>query len=200
MLPERPAGIALTHLHMGHLAGLLQLGPEALAARRWQLHATPKNCAFLQANAPWQLLVERGHLRLVKHTPGERFTLEPGLEIESFEVAHRNEYGDTVGYRISGPQKTLVYLPDIDAWTLDLHALLASCDLALLDGTFFSRNELKHQERVPHPPIEETLALLTQEERAKVRFIHLNHTNPVLDPGGPRPPLARQGETIRLSR
>ena len=62
---------------------------------------------------------------------------------------------------------------------------------------------------VPHPLISETmkrLAPLPAPERQKVRFIHLNHTNPALDPhsatsrairdGGFR--LAAEGEKVEL--
>ena len=45
---------------------------------------------------------------------------------------------------------------------------------------------------------QETLDLLTPEEAAKVRFIHLNHTNPVLDPEGPAALVAVQGDMVPL--
>ena len=38
--------------------------------------------------------------------------------------------------------------------------------------------------QIPHPFIEESMALfsdLSLEDRAKVHFIHLNHTNPLLN-------------------
>jgi pyrroloquinoline quinone biosynthesis protein B len=121
-----------------------------------------------------------------------------GIEVESVPVPHRDEYADTVGYFVYGPRRTLLYLPDIDRWEIDLPALLARCDLALLDGTFYRRGELPRQPDVPHPPMEETLDLLAPEDAAKVRFIHLNHTNPVLDPDGPSALVAVQGEEIPL--
>ncbi len=192
------SGIALTHVHMGHIAGLLQLGPEALGVRGLRLIATPRVGEFLRSNAPWRLLVERGHLALHLHEPGTRVELEPGLEIESVKVPHRDEYADTVAYFVHGPKRTLLYLPDIDRWTIDLPALLARCDLALLDGTFWARDEIAHQGEVPHPAVEETLDLLSPEEAAKVRFIHLNHTNRLLDPDGPRALVAVQGGRIPL--
>jgi len=99
---------------------------------------------------------------------------------------------------VRGPARTILYLPDIDRWTIDIHALLRRCDLALLDGTFYARDELPRQHEVPHPPVEETLDLLSPEEAAKVRFIHLNHTNRLLDPDGPRALVAVQGERITL--
>ena len=192
MLPAVPKGILLTHVHMGHIAGLLQLGKEALNLPV-QLHATEKVCAFLRNNAPWNAL------DLELHEIAGRFPLEPGLDVEPVPVPHRAEHSDTVAYLVHGPRRTLLYLPCIDRWEIDLHALLERCDLALLDGSFHSASELPRQADVPHPPITETLALLTDEEAAKVRFLHFNHTNPVLDEDGPNVLAAVQGELIPLA-
>jgi len=196
MLPSFPVAILLTHAHMGHVAGLWQLGEEALGARGIAVHAPPGVCAFLDGNDPWRRMVRRGNLVLSADAPGTRVALEDGLCATSFAVNHRG--GETVGYVVEGPSRRLLYLPDIDRWDLDLHELLAPCDLALLDGTFYSRDEIGRQEDVPHPPIEETFDVLTAEETAKVRFFHLNHTNPVLDPQGPGVLVAVQGDTIPL--
>ena len=198
LLPALPDALLLTHLHMGHIGGLLQFGREALAVRSLPLHATPSVCGFLETNGPWELLVRDGHLHPTPHAPGDRFPLEPGLEAEAIEVPHRNEYGDTVAYLIHGPDRRLLYLPDIDRWKIDPNELIARCDVALIDGTFFSSDELPRQGDVPHPPIEVTVARLTPESLAKVKFIHFNHTNPVLDPDGPEVTVAEQGEEIAL--
>jgi len=195
-LPSFPRTILLTHVHMGHIAGLLQLGKEALN-QDTTIHASPKVCDFLLSNAPWN------HLPLQVVEFGGRAVLEEGLEFEPVVVPHRNEDADTHAFLIYGPEHRLLYLPDIDAWgsaaeDWDLSALLARCDLALLDGSFYSRDELPRQGDIPHPPITETLALLSDEEAAKVRFLHFNHTNPVLDEGGPNVLVAVQGESIPL--
>jgi pyrroloquinoline quinone biosynthesis protein B len=196
MLPAFPSGILLTHTHMGHVAGLLQLGEEACDTQGVVVHATPALCDFITRNEPWRRLVERKNIRLAASSAGGSVQLEDGLEVESFPVRHRGL--DTVGYFVKGPKRTLLYLPDIDRWDIDLPALLKRCDLALLDGSFYSRDELPRQADIPHPPITETLDLLAPEEAAKVRFTHFNHTNPVLDPDGPSVLVAVQGETIAL--
>lgn len=199
MLPSFPAAILLTHVHMGHVAGLLHLGPEACATRALAVCATPRVCDFLADNAPWELLIRRRHVRLFRWRAGTRHRLAEGLVVESVSVPHRDEYADTVAYFVEGPGRTLLYLPDIDGWDgVDLKGVLARCDVALLDGTFFSGHELPRQENVPHPPMQDTLARLDEGERAKVRFIHLNHTNPCLDDDGPDVPLAVQGDRIPL--
>ena len=106
MLPAVPKAILLTHVHMGHIAGLLQLGREAMQLRV-RLHATSRVCAFLRDNAPWNAL------DLELREIAGRFTLEPGLDIEAVPVPHRDEHSDTVAYLVFGPKRTLLYLPDI---------------------------------------------------------------------------------------
>ena len=196
LLGGTPAAILLTHVHMGHIAGLLQLGEEALNAREIEVLGTPLVCEFLEQNRPWSTLVDQRNIRLNREPAGTRIQLEEGLAVESFPVDHRGL--ETVGYFIEGPKRTLLYLPDIDRWDIDLEAMIQRCDLALLDGTFYTGDEVGRMEDIPHPPIEETLDRLSPEAAAKVRFIHLNHTNRVLDPDGPNALVAVQGETIDL--
>ncbi len=193
-LPAFPSAILLTHAHMGHYTGLVYLGREGMNASDVRVHATPALCAFLRANEPWASLP----VRWVTHEPGTRFLLEEGLSAESSPVPHRHEHADTMAYLVLGPERRLLYLPDIDRWEIDLSALLARCDLALLDGSFYSRGELPGRADIPHPPIVETLDRLDPEEAAKVRFLHLNHTNPLLDEEGPTALVAREWEEIPL--
>ena len=56
--------------------------------------------------------------------------------------------------------------------------------IVLLDGTFWSKNELPRQNDVPHPPILDSLERLSNlnGKKLEVFFIHFNHTNPLLIP------------------
>jgi pyrroloquinoline quinone biosynthesis protein B len=161
---------------------------------------TPRFAGFLRANGPWSLLVEERRLLLEElvlegFTPGAPVALAPDLAVVAFRVPHRDEFSDTVGFELRGPRRTLAYLPDIDKWEAwdavagagSVEALLARCDVALLDGSFFADGEIpgRSMAEIPHPFVIESLerlARLPAEERAKVRFTHLNHTNPAADP------------------
>jgi pyrroloquinoline quinone biosynthesis protein B len=67
-------------------------------------------------------------------------------------------------------------------------------DVALLDATFFSADELPSRDlsEIPHPLAIDTAEQLTGVD-SDVRLIHLNHTNPLLAPGPERDWLAARG-------
>jgi pyrroloquinoline quinone biosynthesis protein B len=196
--PEcRLAGILLTHAHMGHYTGLIHLGREAWNTRQMPVYATPRMCAFLLRNQPWQQLAKFGNIALRLSPPDKPIELAPGLTATPIAVPHRDEWSDTVAFRMDGPERSLFYCPDIDdweRWDRSLPEMLAQVDVALLDGAFFSPAELpgRNMAEVPHP-----LATDTAERAAgadcDVRLIHLNHTNPLWDDGVERAWVGERG-------
>ena len=207
-------GVFLTHAHMGHYLGLAHLGREAYGANDLRVHASPRMAEYLRTNGPWSLLVELENIALQELRPGEPVSLAPALTVEAFEVPHRNEYSDTFGFLVRGPGRSLAYLPDIDKWEQwerPVEDLIAEVDVALLDATFYADGEIpgRSMAEIPHPFVAESLvrfADLPKSERAKVWFIHLNHTNPLGDPGGEARSavraagcdVARQGQVFGL--
>lgn len=177
-------GILLTHAHIGHYTGLVHLGREAMSTRALPLHVQPRMATFLGENGPWRQLVERGNVRL---DVADGWTLSPRLRVEAVPVPHRDEVSETVALRIHGPRGRALWLPDIDAWDQD--ALLDDVDVAWIDGTFWADGELdRDMAEVPHPRMAELVerfAALPVATRAKVRFVHLNHTNPAVRPDSP---------------
>jgi pyrroloquinoline quinone biosynthesis protein B len=176
-----PSGVFLTHAHIGHYAGLVHLGREVAGARGVPVWATPKMREFLASNAPWRALVEDGNVELRDNADVDL----GGVRVRALQVPHRNEYADTVGYLIEGPRARVLYVPDIDrweAWDRDVRALVLSVDLAFLDATFASGDELPGRDMslVPHPLVGDTVARLAGLG-PRVRLTHLNHTNPLLD-------------------
>ena len=183
-------GLLLTHAHMGHYTGLLNLGREVMGANGVPVWAMPRMRAFLAENGPWELMVRLANINLRPLEDQQPVALSPRLTVTPFAVPHRDEYSETVGFIVRGPSRSALYLPDIDKWerwSTPIEAVLQGVDLAFVDGTFYGPDELagRSMAEVPHPFITETitrLAPLPASERAKVHFIHLNHTNPALDP------------------
>ena len=103
-------------------------------------------------------------------------------------MPHRNEFSETVGYKVNLDNNTLIYIPDIDSWEKwdgNMIDLVKNNDVAILEGTFYDGNELEDRkiEDIPHPCIKDSLkifSLLEVVDRKKVYFTHLNHTNPVI--------------------
>ncbi len=198
LAPDCPlSGIALTHAHVGHYAGLIHLGREAWGARDLPLYASARMAAFLRENAPWSLLVGLGNVELRLLLPGREVQLSPNLGLTPVAVPHRAEFADTLAFVVRGPARRLFYCPDVDAWDRwerDLRAFVAGMDIALLDGTFWSADELPGRDRaeIPHPLGTDTAERLAGVD-CDVRLIHLNHSNPLLAPGPERDWLAAQG-------
>jgi len=182
-------GIFLTHAHIGHYSGLLQLGREALGAKNIPVYAMPKMESFLETNAPWSQLVALQNISLKKLENKKVVHPLEEVQVTPIRVPHRDEFSETVGYIISGPHKTVLFVPDIDKWSLweeDLLHWLHKVDLAFVDATFFSAEEVNYRflSEIPHPLVQETISYLEAQPnrlKNKVYFIHMNHTNPLLD-------------------
>lgn len=183
-------GILLTHAHMGHYTGLLQVGPEAWAPRKLPVYVMPGMRKFLTENAPWSALMERGHVELRDLTDGRPLVLTDHVTVTPWTVPHRGPWTETVGFVIAGPQRKVLFVPDIDRWDdweRDVSDVVASVDVAYFDGSFYTLDELDRPDasEILHPLVTDTmdrLQHLPADLRGRVRFIHLNHTNPLLDP------------------
>lgn len=183
-------GVFLTHAHVGHYAGLLQFGREVLGARELPVHVMPRFADFLRSQGPWSQLVQLKNVELRPLAAEQPVRLNERLTITPLLVPHRDEFSETVAFRIEGPRHKVLFLPDIDKWDRwerTIEQELAAVDVAYLDATFFDAAELPGRDlrEVPHPFVVESLerfAKLSPAERAKIRLIHLNHSNPLLDP------------------
>jgi len=130
--------------------------------------------------------------------------LNANISVTPVVVPHRGEYSETVAFIVKGPNRSILWMPDTDRLE---HAeeLIARVDVAYIDGTFFDAKELpgRNLAEIPHPLIRESMqrfAKLPASERAKIRFVHLNQSNPALrDPSVVRPfAVAVEGECERL--
>ena len=188
---ELTDGIFLTHAHIGHYTGLMYLGKEATDAQNIPVYVMPRMGTFLSSNGPWDQLVERKNIALQQMTPNESISLSDSISVTPILVPHRDEYSETVGYRIKGPNKSALFIPDIDKWEKwDRNVIeeIKQVDYAFLDATFFSGEEINNRDisHIPHPFVIESLEKfkeLSISEKNKIVFIHFNHTNPLLDEG-----------------
>ena len=186
---QAPKRIFITHAHIGHYTGLMYLGREAMNSQLVEVFGTPRLIEFLQRDQPWKQLCEMQNIWPQEWVTGDRILLENG-HMEAVHVPHRDEISDTYGFIVQGPAKRLLFLPDIDKWErweTDLDSLIHTVDYALVDATFYSDRELpgRNMAEIPHPFVLETLAISRDwpaEQKAKLHFIHFNHSNPLLDP------------------
>ena len=176
-------GIFLTHGHIGHFTGLIHLEKAVMNSHLFKVWAMPKLNELIRHNLPWKSLVDMKNIDLITLESQVPVKLTDGLSVVPIVVPHRDEFSETVGFVIIGPNKRTLFLPDIDKWDQfpEIDSILSEVDLALVDGTFFSGDELKGRDmtKVPHPTIETSLKRLAKFSK-KVCFIHLNHTNPAL--------------------
>lgn len=186
-------GIFLTHAHMGHYVGLALLGREGLGMESTPCYCSEQMEAMLRGNAPWSLLVDEGRL-IFPRIPVDRWTSVDGaFDVRMIPVPHRPEFSDTVGYLFRGGRQTILYIPDIDsweAWDRPVRDVVEGVDVALIDGTFYSGDEVpgRNIEDIPHPLIPHSMDVLEGVVGGgrRVIFTHLNNTNPALDAGGPQ--------------
>jgi len=191
---EVPDGIFITHAHIGHYTGLMYLGREALNAKSVPVYAMPKMKQFLESSGPWSQLVSLSNVQIRPIDEAKEIILSPNIKVKAFKVPHRDEYSETVGYLIEGPHKKALFIPDIDKWSKwdkSIVEEIKKVDYALIDATFYDAKEINNRpiSEIPHPFVVESMKLfesLPESEKDKIYFIHLNHTNPLLDPKSPQ--------------
>ena len=180
-----PNGIFITHAHIGHYTGLMYLGKEAFNSYRTTVFAMPKMQSFLEKNGPWNQLIDEKNIEIQPLINKTYYYINSLIKVKPFLVPHRDEYSETVGFLIEGPNKTALFIPDINKWhewEEDIMEKITLVNYAFIDGSFLKSNEIKHRDisEIPHPFINETMDLFSSmpaKERNKIHFIHLNHTN-----------------------
>jgi len=185
----------ITHSHHGHIDGLGLFGREVINAKNLEVNCS-KSLSKLIKNTPnWNLLIKLGNIKINELENSKSYTPSPkcGFTIKPIKVPHRSELSDMHAFLIQGPNKNLLFLPDHDSWEKTLEFVNKTeilewlnsekVDVALIDGTFWSSDELKkrNQTIVAHPPVNETLKLIGEKKDGmpEIKFTHLNHTNPL---------------------
>ncbi|MBD3617249.1 MAG: pyrroloquinoline quinone biosynthesis protein PqqB [Gracilimonas sp.] len=188
------SGIFLTHAHIGHYTGLMYLGHEVMGASGVPVYTMPRMKSYLKKNGPWSQLVSMNNIDLQQQKADSTIQISPNILVTPFRVPHRDEYSETVGYRINSENTSILFIPDINKWHVwerDIIEEVSKVDVALLDGTFYDANELpgRDMSEIPHPYVEESIKLfnnLPASEKEKIMFLHFNHTNPLILDGPER--------------
>ena len=182
-------GIFLTHAHIGHYTGLMYFGREALNSKLVNVYAMPRMKKFLEENGPWSQLVSLQNISIIELSNESKISIDSNVIVQPVEVPHRAEFSETVGYKIYGPNKTALFIPDIDKWYLWEKSIvdeIKQVDYAIIDATFYDSKEVNYRDisEIPHPFVTESMDLFDSidiKEKNKIYFIHLNHTNPLIN-------------------
>ncbi len=202
------ASVVLTNADIDHIAGLLTLREKTA----FRVYATHETHNVLAANSVFGVLdgdlVARTDIQLEQ-------TFEPvaGLSITPFAIPGKVALfleGDdldlkamgeqTIGLRINDGSSVLYYIPgcaEIPDWLL---TRLADADMLLFDGTVWENDEMqqtgtgtKTGARMGHVSMsgdQGSIARLSGLNNCRKVFIHINNTNPILQPNGPERALA----------
>ena len=194
-----PETVSITHLHLGHIEGFGQLGKPVMGLTEVDIYLSPNNKDIFDNRSDIVLMEDEGNIRT--HSKNFYHPFEPkdgcGFSLQFIPIPHRSELGDNAAIIIKAEEKSILFMPDQDSWgdTLDYHSednirdFLKKFDIdeALIDGTFWSMDELPRRDisKIPHPTIQETIQLLGRKRKddPEISFLHLNHSNPVNDLG-----------------
>jgi pyrroloquinoline quinone biosynthesis protein B len=180
-------GVFLTHAHIGHYTGLMYLGFEALGANKVPVYAMPRMKEYLETNGPWSQLLTFNNVDLKPLQNDSVVTLNRNLKVTPILVPHRDEFSETVGYKIEGQNKSALFIPDIDKWEKwerNIIEEVKKVDYAFVDASFFRDGEIdRDMSKIPHPFTTQTTTLFENEDletKNKIHFIHFNHSNPTI--------------------
>jgi len=198
--------VMVTHAHIGHYLGLALFGREVVGAKNLPVWCSPRFAEYLGGHGPWKQLVALDQIDVRAFVVGEPFEPWPGVSVRAIAVPHRDEFSDTMAYVIKGPNRRVLFVPDVDAWERApglLSKLLTDVDVAYLDGTFYDGSELpeRNLSEIRHPMILRTMDMLAdvaREHPGRIRFLHLNHTNPALHDEQIRASITARGFAIAV--
>ena len=196
------SSVVLTNGDIDHIAGLLTLREKTA----FEIYATAAGLEILASNAVFGVL-DRSLVSRHPITLDQPFHPVPGLTVTPFAVPGKvalflegdtlnlEEVGEqTVGLFLESDGARAAYVPGCAAipdWLLDR---LQRVDLLLFDGTVWNNDDMqrtgtgeKTGARMGHVPLngaQGSLERLHDLDARKV-FIHINNTNPILQPDSP---------------
>lgn len=196
------SAVVLTNGDIDHIAGLLTLREKTA----FDLYATQAGLDIVETNSVFRVL-DPDLVRSHRIALDAAFEPLPGLRITPFAVPGKvalflegdavnvEEIGEqTVGLMLEGGGRRAAYVPGcatVPKWLLER---LTGVDLLLFDGTVWNNDEMeqtgtgqKTGARMGHVPLNGRHGSLASFEGFDTRkiFIHINNTNPILQPDAP---------------
>lgn len=193
-------GVLLTNADLDHVLGLFLLRE----GEKLVVHATAQTRAALSEHL--------GMERVLNHYCGIEWREPPaltgsrltdrrgratGISYAVFPVPGKaprySDRGDVVGYEFidDASGKKAIFLPDLAAMDESIIKRMSGCDLLLIDGTFWSENEMQEHGIAGAPTASEMAHLPVSGPHGSLRqianlpiarkiYVHINNTNPML--------------------
>jgi pyrroloquinoline quinone biosynthesis protein B len=211
------ASVVLTDAEFDHTIGLLLLREGA----ELDVWGTPAVLEILAGDFPVKRLLERyARFSWRELTPGKPAEVLPGVAVTPITISDRTPRfashpgmpDAVVALRYENPATgaAALWAPQVGEWNDDVRAAIDGVDVAFVDGTFWTADELVRTgtgnllaPAMGHLPvgvpggIAEALGSTPVPRRY---LAHINNTNPILDPDSPeRAALAAAGVEIAPS-
>lgn len=171
-------GVFVSDTHLGDITGLLWLGRASANYSGISVFGSEDIEDFIMQNDPYRLLVDRDNIQLEEVVDGDEVELQ-GASVEIREVIERGDYADSLSFMINGEKKKVYYVTDLDKWTGSAIEAVEEADIAIVDGCFYSDDEIDRYEEVPHPTVKDTMEQFSDCD-TEIYFTNMNHTNPIL--------------------
>ena len=203
------AALLLTDAEIDHVGGLLSLRERqpirlycSAQVHDWVFASNPMFGALRHPERfDWTQIDDRHTARIcaadgsdIGLTYAVRFV--PG-KVPTYAGSVAAGDGSNTAYKIIEPltRKAIVYMPTVKQLSDALVEFVGACDCLLLDGTFWSDDEMAARglgettaSAMGHLPIDGptgTLARLRGLRGVRKIYTHINNTNPILDPASP---------------
>ena len=212
------AAVLLMDAQIDHVTGLIMLRERG---SRLPLLATPEVLSDISSGFPITGILSHycGVATTELPSDGRTVTVEglPGIEVQTVAIASKPppyspfrgnpRAGDNLGLVIQNPVNgaRVFYAPGLGAVSPELLKLMSSCSVLLVDGTFWTEDEMitqglskKKAAEMGHLPQSGPGGMIEQLDKlpGSIRkiLIHINNTNPMLiEDSAERAELTRHG-------